>query len=146
MYKHVLLHTDGAPLSNVAIDNVLRFAKAVGANVTGFYVMVERQPDSFEDFAPVDVKAPNLDEVAKQEADQYLKVIADKARALGVPCETHSMKHASPHQAIITMATQTGCDLIIMASHGKKGITGELVGSETARVITNCRIPVLVYR
>ena len=146
MYKHVLLPTDGSPLSNVAIDNGLRFAKAVGAKVTGFYVMVERQPDSFEDFAPVDVKAPNLDEVAKQEADQYLKVIADKARALGVPCETHSMKHASPHQTIITMATQTGCDLIIMASHGKKGITGELVGSETARVITNCRIPVLVYR
>ena len=146
MYKHVLLPTDGSPLSNVAIDNGLRFAKAVGAKVTGFYVMVERQPDSFEDYAPVDVKAPNLDEVAKQEADQYLQVIADKALALGVPCATHSMKHRSPHQAIITMATQTGCDLIIMASHGKKGITGELVGSETARVITNCRIPVLVYR
>ena len=146
MYKHVLLPTDGSPLSNVAIDNGLRFAKAVGAKVTGFYVMLERQPESFEDYAPVDVKAPKLDEVSKQEADQYLKVIADKARALGVPCETHSMKHASPHQAIITMATQTDCDLIIMASHGKKGITGELVGSETARVITNCRIPVLVYR
>ena len=146
MYKNILLPTDGSALSQVAIDNGLRFAKAVGAKVTGIYVMVERQPESFEDYAPVDVKAPNLDEVAKQEADQYLKVIADKARALGVPCETHSMKHASPHQAIITMATQTGCDLIIMASHGKKGITGELVGSETARVITNCRIPVLVYR
>ncbi len=146
MYKHVLLPTDGSALSDVAIDNGMQFAKAVGAKVTGFYVIVERQPDSFEDFAPVDVKAPNLDAVAKQEADQYLKVIADKARALGVPCATHSMKHSSPHQAIITMATQTGCDLIIMASHGKKGITGELVGSETARVITNCKIPVLVYR
>ena len=146
MYKHVLLPTDGSPLSNVAIDNGLRFAKAVGAKVTGFYVMVERQPDSFEDFAPVDVKAPNLDEVAKQESEKYLRIIADRAQALGVPCQIHSMKHASPHQAIITMATQTGCDLIIMASHGKKGITGELVGSETARVITNCRIPVLVYR
>jgi nucleotide-binding universal stress UspA family protein len=146
MYKHVLLPTDGSPLSNIAIDNGLRFAKAVGAKVTGFYVMVERQPDSFEEFAPVDVKAPNLDEVSKQEADHCLKVIADKALALGVPCATHSMKHSSPHQAIITMATQIDCDLIIMASHGKKGITGELVGSETARVITNCKIPVLVYR
>ena len=146
MYKHVLLPTDGSPLSNVAIDNGLRFAKAVGAKVTGFYVMVERQPDSFEDFAPVDAKAPKLDEVAKQEAEKYLKVIADKAQAAGVPCQTHSMKHTSPHQAIITIATTTGCDLIVMASHGKKGITGELVGSETARVITNCRIPVLVYR
>ena len=146
MYKNILLPTDGSPLSVIAVDNGLQFAKAVGARVTGFYVMVERQPDSFEDYAPVEVKAPKLDEVAKQDAEKYLKAIADKARALGVPCETHSMKHASPHQAIITMATQSGCDLIIMASHGKKGITGELVGSETARVITNCRIPVLVYR
>jgi len=146
MYKHILLPTDGSALSMVAVDNGLKFAKAVGASVTGFYVMLERQPDSFEDFAPVDVKAPPLEQVTKQEAEKYLKIIADKARDVGVPCHTHSMKHTSPHQAIITIATTTGCDLIIMASHGKKGITGELVGSETARVITNCKIPVLVYR
>ncbi len=146
MYKNILLPTDGSALSQIAIDNGLQFAKAVGAKVTGFYVIVEREPESFEDYAPVDVKAPSLDAVAKQESEKYLKVIADRARAIGVTCATHSMQHTSPHQAIITMATQTGCDLIIMASHGKKGITGELVGSETARVITNCRIPVLVYR
>ena len=146
MYKNILLPTDGSALSAIAIDNGLQFAKAVGARVTGLYVMLERQPESFEDYAPVDVKAPKLDEVARQEADKYLKVIADKAQALGVPCQTQSMKHSSPHQAIITIATTTGCDLIVMASHGKKGITGELVGSETARVITNCKIPVLVYR
>jgi nucleotide-binding universal stress UspA family protein len=146
MYQNILLPTDGSALSQVAIDNGLQFAKAVGAKVTGFTVMLERQPESFEDYAPVDVKAPKLDEVAKQEADRHLKVIADKARAMDVPCDTRSMRHTSPHQAIITMATQTGCDLIIMASHGQKGITGELVGSETARVITHCKIPVLVYR
>jgi nucleotide-binding universal stress UspA family protein len=146
MYKNILLPTDGSALSLVAVDNGLKFAKAVSAKVTGFYVIVERQPDSFEDYAPVEVKAPHLDEVSKQEAEKYLKVISDKARAAGVPCATHSMRHTSPHQAIITMATQTGCDLIVMASHGRKGVTGELVGSETARVITNCKIPVLVYR
>jgi nucleotide-binding universal stress UspA family protein len=146
MYKNILLPTDGSALSQVAIDSGLQFAKAVGARVTGFYVMRERQAESFEDFAPVDVKAPKLDEVARQEAAKYLKVIADKAQALGVACQTHAMSHPSPHQAIITMATETGCDLIVMASHGNKGITGELVGSETARVITNCKIPVLVYR
>ena len=146
MYRNILLPTDGSALSLVAVDNGLKFAQAVGAKVTGFYVIVERQPESFEDYAPVEVKAPQLDEVARQEADKYLKVVADKARALAVPCATHSMRHASPHQAIITMATNTGCDLIVMASHGRKGVTGELVGSETARVITNCKIPVLVYR
>ena len=99
MYKNILLPTDGSALSLVAIDNGLQFAKAVGAKVTGFYVMLERQPESFEDYAPVDVKAPKLDEVTKQESEKYLKIIADKARALGVPCKTHSMKHTSPHQA-----------------------------------------------
>jgi len=146
MYRNILLPTDGSALSGVAIDNGLQFAKAVGAQITGFYVMLERMPESFEDFAPVDVKAPKLDDVARQEADRYLKAIADKAQALGVPCRTHAMKHASPHQAIISFATTAGCDLIVMASHGRKGITGELVGSQTARVITNCKIPVLVYR
>jgi nucleotide-binding universal stress UspA family protein len=146
MYKNILLPTDGSALSQVAIDNGLQFAKAVGAKVAGFYVILERQPDSFEDYAPVDIKAPQLEEVSKQEADSYLKAIADKASAMGVPCQTYAMRHSSPYEAIITMATQTGCDLIVMASHGKKGITGELVGSETARVITHCKIPVLVYR
>jgi len=146
MYKHILLPTDGSALSEVAVNNGLQFAKAVGAKVTGFYVMVERQPESFEDYSPVDVKAPKLDEVAKQEAQKYLAAIETKARAAGVPCATLSMSHASPHQAIIKAATDKGCDLIIMASHGRKGITGELVGSETSRVITGCKIPVLVYR
>ena len=146
MYKHILLPTDGSPLSEIAVNNGLQFAKAVGARVTGFYVMVERQPESFEDFAPVDVKSPAHEAVSREEAQKYLAVVSDKARALRVPCETVSMQHSSPHQAIIKAATDKGCDLIIMASHGRKGITGELIGSETSRVITNCKIPVLVYR
>lgn len=146
MYKHILLPTDGSALSQVAVDSGLKFAKAVGAKVTGFYVIVERQPESFEDYAPVRVKVPELAEIAKQEADKFLKAIADRARVIGIPCDTYSMHHASPHEAIITFATQTECDLIVMASHGMKGITGELVGSVTARVITGCKIPVLVYR
>jgi len=146
MYKHVLLPTDGSALSDIAIENGVRFAKSVGARVTGFYVVIERQPESFEDYAPVDVKTPNPADVGSQEARQYLAAIESRAQAAGVPCETVSLKHVSPHQAIIQAARLRGCDLIIMASHGKKGITGELVGSETARVITNCKIPVLVYR
>ena len=107
---------------------------------------MQRPPESFDDFAPVSVKAPPLDVPDRQEAEKCLEVIMRKARELGVPAATHSMSHASAHQAIIQAATERGCDLIVMASHGRKGITGELVGSETARVITNCRIPVVVYR
>jgi len=113
MYKHVLLPTDGSPLSEVAIDNGLRFAKAIGARVTGFYVIVERQPESFEDHAPVDVKTPDPTEVGAQEARQYLAAIESKANSVDVPCVTHSMKHVSPHQTIIQAARLHGCDLII---------------------------------
>ena len=146
MFKHILLPTDGSALSAIAIDNGLRFAKEIGAQATGVYVMVERLLESFEDYAPVDAKAPAHDEVSRQEAQKYLGLLANKAKELGVPCFTLSVSHASPHQAIIKAATDRGCDLIIMASHGRKGVTGELVGSETARVITLCKIPVLVYR
>ena len=146
MYKHILLPTDGSTLAEIAINNGLQFAKSVGAKVTGFYVLVERPVESFEDFAPVNAKAPAHDELSKQEAQKFLAVVADKAKVWGVPCTTLAMPHISPHQAIIKAASDQGCDLIIMASHGKKGVTGELVGSETARVITNCKIPVLVYR
>lgn len=89
------------------MDNGLKFTKAVGAKVTGFYVIVERQPASFEDYAPVQVKAPQLDEVAKQEADKYVKVVADKARVAGIPCEIHSMRHSSPDQAINSIAASS---------------------------------------
>ena len=146
MYKHILLPTDGSVLSEVAISNGLRFAKALGAKVTGLYVMVERQVESFEGYAPTDVKSAVRDRAAEQEAQKYLGAIAAKAAQADVRCETLSVSHASPHQAIIKAAADKGCDLIVMASHGRKGITGELVGSETARVITNCKIPVLVYR
>ncbi len=84
--------------------------------------------------------------ISRAEAEKFLGAIAQKARAAGVACETLSMPHASPHQAIMQAAIERGCDLIVMASHGRKGVTGELVGSETARVITHCKIPVLVYR
>lgn len=146
MYKHILLPTDGSALSEVAISNGLKFAKALGARVTGLYVMVEREVESFEDYAPTEAKSAAPDKLAKEEAQRYLGAIAARAAEAQVRCETLSMSHASPHQAIIRAATDKGCDLIIMASHGRKGITGELVGSETARVITNCKIPVLVYR
>ena len=146
MYKHILLPTDGSALSDIAVNKGLQFAKMTGAKVTGLYVMVERPVESFEDYAPVEAKGPALNEVAKQEADRYLGAITTLARAMSLSCETLAMRHASPHQAIIKTATERGCDLIVMASHGRKGVTGELVGSETSRVITNCKIPVLVYR
>lgn len=146
MFKHILLPTDGSPLANIAIDNGLQFAKETGASVTGFFVLVERMVESFEDYSPASARPPAHDEISRREAQSILASVASRASALGVRCAVQSHPHVSPYQAIIQAATQYQCDLIIMASHGRKGVTGELVGSETARVITHCKIPVLVYR
>ena len=75
MYKHVLLPTDGSALSDIAVESGIAFAKSIGARLTGCYVVLERQPDSFEDYAPVNVKAPDPADSAAREAKQYLSAI-----------------------------------------------------------------------
>jgi nucleotide-binding universal stress UspA family protein len=146
MYKHILLPTDGSALSETAIANGVRFAKEIGAKVTGLYAVVASQVESDEGYAPVEVSPVDREKLAKTEAETYLAVVSAKAREIGVACETCTVASDSPHQAIIKAASDRSCDLIVMASNGRKGITGELVGSETAKVITHCKIPVLVYR
>ena len=146
MYKQILLPTDGSALSEVAINEGLQFAKAIGAKVTGLYVMVERQTESFEDFAPVSAKAPTHDEVSRQDAQKYLAVVTNKARELGVACTTQSISHASPHQAIIAAATSNRCDLIVMASHGRRGLNRILLGSQAHEVLTHSKVPALIVR
>jgi nucleotide-binding universal stress UspA family protein len=79
-------------------------------------------------------------------ADQYLKVIRTAASEAGVACDTVSVTSDHPFEAIINMANQIGCDLIVMASHGRRGMRGLLLGSETHKVLTHSKIPVLVYR
>ena len=83
---------------------------------------------------------------AEKEADQMLKVAADIAAAEGVNCKTVRVTNLSINQAIIKAAQDSNCDLIVMASHGRKGIAGILLGSETQRVLVNSHIPVLVHR
>src|SRR5260370_407585 len=100
MYKHILLPTDGSALSEVAIDNGLRFAKAVGARVTGLYVMVEHQVESFEGYAPTDVKSAAPNQLAKAEAQRYLGAIAAKATAARIEFYPFSMSHPSPLQRV----------------------------------------------
>lgn len=145
MYKHILIPTDGSPLSEVAIQQGIALAKSIEAKVTGVTVfppfhaiavvpmMVTDTPDEYR-------------KVVETLGDQYLRVIADAAKANGVRCVTIQVEHDHPYQAIIETADKEGCDLIFMASHGRKGVAGLLLGSETTKVLTHSRIPVLVCR
>ena len=145
MFKHILLPTDGSPLSEKAVLEGVRLAKTLGAKVTGFHVAPE--------FHVFDYRADVLSETREQyrvdsraRALEYLRKVTDVAREAGVPCDTHFSTDDQPYEAIIRTAEEQGCDLIMMASHGRRGVQALLMGSETQKVLTHSKIPVLVYR
>jgi nucleotide-binding universal stress UspA family protein len=145
MFKHILLPTDGSKLSEVAIHEGIRLAKSIGAKVTGLCIMPEQHPFFYE----TEIPAEALEQIAKQskEAGQtYLAVIEKKAGEAGVACEVVYEVADYIYEAIIRVAEQKGCDLIMMASHGRRGVKALIIGSETQKVLTHSNVPVLVYR
>jgi len=145
MFKHVLLPTDGSNLSQAAIQKGVQLAKSMTAKITGISVMPEQKYYLYQTDITVQVK----EETAKQhslQANRNLSVIEKAAKDAGVPCETLCEISDHPYETIIRVAEKKGCDLIMMASHGRRGVKGLLLGSETQKVLTHSKIPVLVYR
>ncbi len=145
MYKHILVATDGSELSNRAIEYAADLAKAVNAKLTvftattpyyGFAVEPELMTIGIEDYQK---------NTAKLAAHRFA-VAKDIAAAAQVPCETVRVEHPQPYQAIIDAAKERGCDLIVMASHGRRGVAAIVLGSETVKVLTHSTVPVLVVR
>jgi nucleotide-binding universal stress UspA family protein len=145
MFKRILLPTDGSELSSRAVLAGVSFAKEVGAQVVG----VTALPDFKTFTANADMIESTEDEylaASETRASKYLDTIGDAARAAGVECITLLVRSDDPHEAILRTARDRGCDLIIMASHGRHGVKGVLLGSETQKVLVHSAIPVLVYR
>ena len=145
MFKHILLPTDGSELSATAIKEGIRFAKSMGAKVTGLCVM----PFSHTFFSEMEIPTQALDQAikrCKEVAETYLSAIEKEAKKMGVACDVVYERSDSPYEAIIRVAEQKGCDLIMMASHGRRGVGALVIGSETQKVLTHSKIPVLVYR
>lgn len=147
MYKHILLPTDGSPLSRKAALAGIRLARALGARVTALFAAPAATPIVYRDFLPVGYTTPQKHAalIAKASA-RYLETIERAARAAGVPFEAVSVTNDYPADAILAEARRRKCDLIVMASHGRRGLRKLLLGSETQRVLTESRIPVLVHR
>jgi nucleotide-binding universal stress UspA family protein len=145
MFKHILLPTDGSELSEAAIRKGIQFAKSIGARVTGFYAMPEFHVFTYRTEMLEDTQEQFVKDT-KAHADKYLAAIKKVANDAGVACDTLRATSDHPHEAILKAARDRGCDLIMMASHGRKGVQGMLLGSETHKVLTHSRIPVLVYR
>lgn len=144
MFKHILLPTDGSELSGKAAAAAIEFAKAVGAKITAFTCMDEYPFLTSADAGHQTRKA--FEEHATIEARARLNRVLTAAQAAGIACGTDTATTPTPYKEIIDAANRNGCDVIFMASHGRRGLAGLLVGSETQKVLTHCTIPVLVYR
>ncbi|MGP1679071.1 MAG: universal stress protein [Burkholderiales bacterium] len=147
MFKHILVPTDGSTLSLRAAKNAVRFAKVHGARITAFYAAPEYHPNIAGDYLPANfVPLQVFEKQIKKAADKYLDQVKKLAAVADVACSGLYATSDSPYQAIIKAAKERKCDLIFMASHGRSGIAGLLIGSETNKVLTHCKLPVLVYR
>jgi len=145
MYKSILVPTDGSPLSGHAIDEALSLAVSLGARATLLTVI---EPFHVIAYAPEQIVETRdaYDRHMRQEAERRMQEGEAKARARSVACETAIVSSGDPHEAIIATANERGCDLIAMASHGRRGMKALVIGSVTAKVLTHSQVPVLVYR
>lgn len=145
MFKHILVPTDGSEISKRVIRDCIAFAKEIGAQVTGLNVIPDYSVYAYEAEMLID----NRERFAREcidYANEYLEDIKTAAKEAGVECDTYYVTSDFPYAAIIQAAQEKNCDLIAMASHGRKGIKGLLLGSETQKVLTHSQIPVLVFR
>jgi nucleotide-binding universal stress UspA family protein len=144
MFKHILVPTDGSVLSQKAIDGAIDLAQSVGARITA-YACLPLYP--YSPFADVAVEPPgDFHERAEREAREHLGAVEKAAAAVGVSCNSVTSVESAPYIGIIDIAERDGCDVIFMASHGRRGLGSLLIGSETQRVLTHTKIPVIVYR
>ena len=150
MFKHILLPTDGSKLSDKAVKQGINLAKELGAKITAIYVTPDAKEYVSERYNVLPVLAAPVVSKYKKEAAALSREILDQigaaATAAGVECAQVSATSDSPYEAIIKQAMKSRCDLIMMASHGRKGLPGVLLGSETQKVLVHSKIPVLVCR
>jgi nucleotide-binding universal stress UspA family protein len=147
MFRHILLPTDGSPLSTRAAKLAVELAKSSGARLTALHVIPPFAPTTYmegmgvypELFSPVQYKR-----ATEARAKRMLGKVATLAKAAGVPCETKAANGRAPWEAIIKTAKSKRCDAIVMASHGRRGLESLLLGSETTKVLTHTKTPVLV--
>ena len=147
MFKHILVPTDGSQLSSDTVKRAIAYARETGAKVTFFFAKPDYPVAFYGEGALIDPTTPDkFAEMAEQQAKEILAAHEAAAKAEGVDCASVSSVSDIPYEAIIAAAEDTGADLIFMASHGRRGISGLLLGSETQKVLTHSKIPVLVYR
>lgn len=145
MYKHILVATDGSDFAAKAVTTGFELAKKVGAKVTAVTV-TEPWRGRLTGEAAFGFPTADFEKFAEEQAQQILDKVRKTAAEAGVECKTLHVREHHAAEGVLDAAQQTGCDLIVMASHGRRGLGRLLLGSETVRVLTQTHVPILVCR
>lgn len=146
MFKNILIPTDGSEQSQRAVRTGVELAKLHQARITGIHVIPDYHLLIAYEGAFDPVTEERIEEEAKARAESYLSFIKKTASEAGIPCDTICETSDHPYDAILKTADAKGCDLILMTSHGRKGLAAVLLGSETRKVLTHAKVAVLVVR
>ena len=149
MFKHILVPTDGSPLSLKAAKAAVELAKVHKAKVTAIHVMAPYVPPAAGDgimYYPESFSPEEYRKAVQKEAKKALGKVEALAARAKLRFDSLAVTHDQPWESIVNAAKKAKCDVIVMASHGRRGIAGLLLGSETTKVLTHSRIPVLVCR
>ena len=149
MFKHILIPTDGSKLAAKGVKAGIKLARALGAKVTGLYVIFPYVPPIYGEAAMYYVPGLSPQESKKifeKQVARALAVVQNEAKAAGVRCQVRHVTAGQPWEAILHTARSAKCDVIAMASHGRTGLSGVILGSETTHVLAKSKIPVLVVR
>jgi nucleotide-binding universal stress UspA family protein len=145
MFQHILIPTDGSDLSNLAVHSGVQFAKETNAKITGLTVT---RPYTYYGMETAHMIG-SIEQYSSEcdtQARRILSTLKEEANKAGVLCELVHRSSDHPYEEIIKTAQDKHCDVIFLASHGRRGVGALILGSETQKVLTHTKIPVLVYR
>jgi nucleotide-binding universal stress UspA family protein len=144
MYRNILIPTDGSDITNKAVQTAITLAKTLGARLSTISVKEPFPYSAISEMQPVPPQ--EFYDAQERIAASRVKAVIDAAQAHGLTCTGHTVEALHPWEAITDHAKAQGCDLIVMASHGRRGVSALLLGSETQKVLTHCDVPILVIK
>lgn len=144
MFQRILVPTDGSDITAKAVDTAIKLARSLNARL---YTISVKEPFPYSAISEMQPTPPQeFFDAQERIASQRIKTVRDACAAAEVPCEAHTVEALHPWEAIIDHAQRMECDLLVMASHGRRGVTALLLGSETQKVLTHSKLPVLIVR
>jgi len=144
MFKRILVPTDGSEITTKAIHTAVELAKSVGAQL---FTISVKEPFPYSAISEMQPTPPQeFFDAQERIASKRVQAVVEQARQAGLSCQAHTVEALHPWEAIIEHAKHMDCDLLVMASHGRRGVSALLLGSETQKVLTHSKVPVLIVR